>query len=104
MNRQHRTARISLRKAPEWYRRAAYRGWCDAIEGLPYSPEYDGMSYSEQLAYEGARHIHANIRAAGLRAPWWNGTAALADEVEYTGRRARLKIGDPIAPDWVIPA
>lgn len=101
MSAQNATERISLRRAPRWYREAAYRGWCDAIARLPYPAEYDDWNRGQQLAYESLRQICANIRAAGLRVPWWNGSAALADGVEWVGGLAAAKLGDPLPPDWV---
>lgn len=91
---------IRLLDQPVDYRQAAWLGWRDAEKGMPYPRAYDGWSPSQQLAYESARLIFANISVAALRLPLWRkpGDRAGAMWIDNAARAARLKVGEAVPP------
>ena len=76
---------VSLGQGPHAWRRAFWIGLVDIAHGVGYRAEYEKMTIAQQIGYEQGRLMTANIRAAGMPPPGWNGSRAGADvfEEEY---------------------
>lgn len=91
--------RATLGGAPEYMRNAFAAGVSDWAAGKGYQAAYEKAPLAQQLFYEYGRLEAANIAAAGLPVPPWDGRdGAARRRLVALSLRAAKRTGNPIPP------
>jgi hypothetical protein len=76
--------------------RVWWLGWRDFVAGRGFPFSFDRWMKVEQLNYEAGRLFAANIRAAGLSAPVWDGRGSGVGRIRSLCNKSVRAIGDPV--------